>query len=181
LVLEWSPTKAAVAWAKSAVAAYPYDRKIFVTHAYLFHDGSRYDFAKKGIDQLWNPHTYGTAKLDPALPYSKENAHPHGTHDGELLWTELLHDMPGLFLTINGHVLGDGAGLLTSVGHGGENVHQMLTNYQMLDEGGLGYLRLIEIAKDGASMRMKTYSPSLDNFATAADQHFVLPISPPLF
>lgn len=181
LVLEWSPTKAAVAWARKAVAAYPYDRKIFITHAYLFHDGTRYDFATKGNDQPWNPHAYGTAKLDPSLPYSKRNASPEGTYDGEMLWKELLKDMPGLFLTLNGHVLGDGSGLLTSAGYNGEKVHQMLTNFQMLDEGGLGYLRLIEIAPDGATIRMKTYSPSLDRFALASDQHFVLPIDPPLF
>lgn len=181
LVLEWSPTDAAVLWAKKAVAAYPYDRKIFITHAYLFHDGSRYDYRKNGDKQPWNPLSYGTAKRDPALPYSQGNASPEGAHDGEMLWQSLLKDMPGLFLTINGHVLGDGAGLLTSAGHRGEKVHQMLTNFQMLDEGGLGYLRLIEIAPDGASLRMKTYSPSLNQFATAHDQHFVLPIEPPLF
>lgn len=181
LVLEWSPTKTAVAWAKKAVSAYPYDRKIFITHAYLYYDGTRYDFAKKGSEQPWNPLSYGTAKVDPALPYSKRNASPEGAYDGEMLWNELLKDMPGLFLTINGHVLGDGTGVLTSLGHNGENVHQMLTNFQMLDEGGLGYLRLIEIDGDGASMRMKTYSPSLNHFAVAPDQHFVLPIEPPLF
>src|SRR5690606_27906144 len=115
----------------------------------------------------------GTAKRDPRLPYSRENASPEGAYDGEMLWQALLKEMPGLFLTINGHVLGDGAGLLTSAGHRGEKVHQMLTNFQMLDEGGLGYLRLIEIAPDGASLRMKTYSPSLNQFATAEDQHFV--------
>lgn len=181
LVLEWSPTKAAVLWAKKAVEAYPYDRKIFITHAYLYYDGTRYDYAKKGEKQPWNPLSYGTAKTDPTLPYSRANANPEGAHDGEMLWQKLLSDMPGLFLTINGHVLGDGAGILTSAGHRGEKVHQMLTNFQMLDEGGLGYLRLIEIAPDGASMLMKTYSPSLNHFAIAQDQHFVLPIEPPLF
>lgn len=181
LVLEWSPTDAAVKWAKKAISVYETDRKIFVTHAYLFHDGSRYDFAAKGSEQPWNPLTYGTAKVDPKQPYSKENAAPVGAHDGEMLWNELLKDLPGLFLTLNGHVLGDGAGVLTSIGHGGALVHQVLTNFQMLDEGGLGYLRLIEVSPDGARMKMKTYSASLQKFALANDQDFELPISPPLF
>lgn len=180
LVLEWSPTDAAVAWAKKTVALFPDDRKIFVTHAYLFHDGTRYDFAEKGDEQPWNPLTYGTAKLDPEMPYSKVNAIAVGAHDGAMLWNDLLKDLPGLFLTLSGHVLGDGAGVLTSVGHGGAKVHQVLTNFQMLDEGGLGYLRLIEISPDGASMKMKTYSPSLDRFATAEAQNFSLSIDPPL-
>ncbi len=181
LVLEWSPTHAAVAWAKKTMADFPQDRKIFVTHAYLFHDGSRYDFKNKGLEQPWNPLSYGTAKIDPELPYSKENANPIGAYDGEMLWNELLKDLPGLFLTLNGHVLGDGAGVLTSTGKRGAKVHQVLTNFQMLDEGGLGYLRLIEFSSDGSRMKMKTFSPSLGLFATAADQNFELPIDPPLF
>src|SRR5690606_18558684 len=113
LVLGWSPNAATVAWAKKAVSKYPKDRNIFVTHAYLFHDGTRYDFAQKGTDQDWNPLTYGTAKKDPKVPYHQENISKDAAYDGEMLWRELLADMPGLFLTLNGHVLKNGTGLLT--------------------------------------------------------------------
>ena len=57
----------------------------------------------------------------------------------------------------------------------------MLVNYQMFDEGGLGYLRLLELGRSGAALRMSTYSPSLEQWATAPDQHFELPIVPPLW
>jgi hypothetical protein len=181
LVLGWSPNAATVAWAKKALAKYPQDRKIFATHAYLFHDSSRYDFSQKGTDQDWNPLTYGTAKKDPKLPYSKDNIAVDAAYDGEMLWTELLADTPGLFLTLNGHVLKNGTGLLTSQNKLGQKVHQVLVNYQMLNEGGLGYLRLIEFSPDGARMQMKTFSPSLQKYSLAQDQHFLLPIEPPLY
>ncbi len=181
LVLEWSPRSASVAWADQVLSKYRDDRVIFVTHAYLYHDGTRYDFAGKGPKQEWNVQAYGTGKRDASLPPGADNIAVDGAHDGQMLWQGLVRRHPGVFLTLNGHVLGDGAGLLTSTGNSGNRVHQVLVNYQMLDEGGLGYLRLIELSPDGTTMRMKTYSPSLRRFATGSDQDFELDIEPPLW
>lgn len=181
LIVEWSPRTKTVEWAQSVLKKYQRDRVIFITHAYLYYDGTRYDWASKGAAQKWNPRSYGTAKKDPEQPSGEENWAEAGAYDGEMLWQQLLIDHPGVFLTLNGHVLGDGSGLLLSRGNQGNLVAQVLVNYQMLDEGGLGYLRLIEIAPDGKSLQMKTYSPSLDLTATAPDQQFDVPIDPPLY
>lgn len=167
LVLEWSPRKVAVDWARDMLKSYPGDRLIFVTHAYLYHDDSRYDFKKHGASQEWSPKTYGTAAGGDA-------------YDGQMLWDGLLNDQPGLFLTLSGHVLADGSGLLSSRAKAGNLVHQVLVNYQMLDEGGLAYLRLVELLPNKKELRMKTYSPSLSRFATGKDQSFTLKIDPPL-
>ena len=194
LVLEWSPRTATVDWAREAVKKYPSDKKIFITHAYLYYDSTRYDWATHGDTQKWNPRAYGTAHIDPNkpgvdpnkpgdafIPGAPDNWAPEGAYDGEMLWNELLFEMPGLFLTLNGHVLGDGSGVLTSQGKLGNDVHQVLTNFQMLDEGGLGYLRLIEFDQGGRTMKMKTYSPSLGLSATGPEQEFDLKMKPPLF
>ncbi len=180
LVLEWSPRDKTVDWAKGVLAKYPEERLIFVTHAYLYHDDTRYDWARYGKEQRWNPLAYGTAKRDPEQLPGGTNLHPDGAWDGERLWQGLLSDYPGLFLTLNGHVLGDGSGLLSSRGKHGNLVHQVLVNYQVLEEGGLGYLRLLEFSRDGTALRMKTYSPSLDRYATGSDQLFTLSLDPPL-
>ena len=127
-------------------------------------------FAGKRDSQDWNPLVYRTAEAEP-----KE-----GAYDGEMLWNELIRKHQGIFLVLSGHVLNDGEGALTSVGDHGNLVHQMLSNYQMLDEGGLGYLRLLELRPDGRTLRVKTYSPSLDLFATDPAQDFRLEINPPL-
>lgn len=42
------------------------------------------------------------------------------------------------------------------------DVYSMLFDYQGLPEGGLGYLRLMQFDNEGQSMRVRTYSPSLD-------------------
>jgi len=180
LVLEWSPRDKAVAWAKNMLLKYPDERLIFVTHAYLYYDDTRYDWERYGQDQRWNPLAYGTAKRDPDRPPGGDNVHPDGAWDGERLWQGLLSDYAGLFLTLNGHVLGDGSGLSSVRGQHGNLVHQVLVNYQVLEEGGLGYLRLLEFAHDGTTLRMKTYSPSLDRYATASDQLYTLTLEPPL-
>lgn len=181
LVLEWSPRTRAVQWANAVLDKYPRDRVVFVTHAYLYYDGTRYDFAGKGARQEWSPVVYGTGRADPARSPGIGNLPDAGLYDGQRLWDELVRKHPGVFLTLSGHVLGDGAGVLTSQGDGGNQVHQVLTNFQMLREGGLGYLRLIELLPDGKTLRMKTYSPSLQLFATASDQSFDLEVQPPLW
>lgn len=172
LIFEWSTRKAVIDWADKVLAKHPKHRIMMATHAYLYSDSTRYDFKTKGPAQEWNPLAYPTHKDDGP------DAHDH---DGEMIWQALLKKHPGVFLTVNGHVLNNGTGLLTSKGDKGNTVHQMLVNYQMLDEGGLGYLRLLEFLPDGKTLRVKTYSPSLGVFATAKDQDFKLTIDPPLW
>jgi hypothetical protein len=181
LVLEWSPRESAVAWAKGVLAAHPKDRLVLLTHAYLYHDGTRYDWVAKGDSQEWNPHAYGTAKRDPKGPPSEANRTAEGVYDGEALWQALVRGHPGALLTLNGHVLDDGVAHLTSRGDAGNAVHQLLANYQALEQGGLGYLRLLEFSADGRTLRAKTYSPSLGAWATAPEQDFELALDPPLF
>lgn len=171
LALEWSPTRDTVRWANEVLARHPEDRVVVTTHAYLYSDDTRYDFATKGRAQKWNPREY---------PTTIASSDSEGNHDGEMLWSELVRKHANIFLVASGHVLGDGAGRLASRGDAGNTVHQLLSNYQMLDEGGLGFLRLVELEPNGETMHVKTYSPSLGLFSLAPDQNFSLPVEPPL-
>jgi hypothetical protein len=168
LALEWGPRDAVVEWADKVLQAHPRHRTIIITHAYLYDDGERYDWAIYGDEQKWNPHSYGTGRS------------PEGTNDGQELWTKLVQRHPNIILTINGHVLGDGVALLTSTGDAGNAVHQMLVNYQMREEGGQGFMRLLEFTPDGTTVHVRTYSPSLDRWKTDEDDQFALEIVPPL-
>lgn len=162
VMLEWGPRKDVVEWADKVLSAYPNRTAIVVTHAYLFDDGTRYDQARE--DQPWNPHHYGTAKL------------PGGVFDGQELWDTLINEHGNVAMVLSGHVLGDGTGLLSSKGKHGNTVHQMLSNYQMLEEGGRGYLRLLEILPGGNKIQVKTYSPWIDDYLTDQDQQFEIDI-----
>jgi hypothetical protein len=172
LVLEWAPRTSTVAWANQVLSRYPHDRVIVVTHAYLYDDSTRYDWRTRGKTQLWSPFSFSMSKVE---------ARRDPEQDGEMLWNSLVRRHPGVFLLLCGHVGGTGTGYLASRGDDGNVVHQVLANFQLLDEGGLGYLRLFEIQPDGRSLRMKTYSPSLDLYATADTQTGSFEIEPALW
>jgi hypothetical protein len=162
LALEWAPRDRTVEWANEVVEKHREHRAILITHAYMFNDDTRYDWSKYGAQQRWNPHSYLTAKLEG------------GVNDGEDLWRKLILKHPNFFMTLNGHVLGDGLARLTSEASDDHLVHQMLVNYQMKPEGGEGFLRLVEFLPDDQTLQVKAYSPSLDQFKTDPQNQFVL-------
>jgi hypothetical protein len=162
LALEFGPRNSVVAWANSVLDAHPNRKTILITHAYLYDDDTRYDWAAKGPAQIWNPHAYGVGS-DPA-----------GVNDGEELWQKLVkvrRDVPFVF---NGHVLHDGLGRLTSTNDFGQVVHQMLVNYQMQPLGGEAYLRLVEFLPDGKTVQVKAYSPMSGGWKTDSQNQYVL-------
>lgn len=172
LMLEWSPRRTTVQWANQVLSQFRDARVIVATHAYLYDDGTRYDFASRGTEQQWNPLDYATAQ---------GTGLEDGNHDGEMLWNELVRKHANVFMVVSGHVLRQGTAHLTSMGADGNTVDQILVNYQMLDEGGLGYLRLLEFLPDGRTLHMKTFSPSLGLFSYSSDQDFRVQVTPPLW
>lgn len=145
--LEFAPRVDVVRWANDVVAAHPDHEAILITHAYLYHNNYRYNWKQLGTKQEWNPHTYGVA------------AGPEDVMDGEQLWNQLVSKHDQFIMTLNGHVLGDGLGRLKSKGEGGNDVHQMLVNYQMHHKGGEGWMRLMEFRPDGQTVKVCDYSP----------------------
>ncbi len=162
LALEFGPRNATVAWANSILDQYPDRRAIVMTHAYLYDDGTRYDWAAKGVRQAWNPHSY-SIEWDP-----------DGTNDGEELWQKMIRQHPNVVWTLNGHVSNDGLGRLTSKNDAGLDVVQTCVNYQMLDLGGQGYLRLMEFRPDGKTVQIKTYSPYNGAYLTDPQNQFMV-------
>lgn len=167
LSLEFGPRKDVVRWANEVVSHHPDHSVILITHAYVYYDSTRYDWKAKGKSQKWNPYDYGVAKRNG------------GVNDGEDLWNELVSKHPNFALVINGHVLGDGLGFLVSEGAGGCLVPQMLVNFQMKENGGDGWLRLLEIQPDGTTVKAMDYSVTLDQQNTSADNRFEFQIPAP--
>jgi len=150
-----------VRWANEVVARHPDREAILVTHAYLYSDNTRHDFAKFGKQQLWNPHTYGMAANGDAC-------------DGEELWNLLVRRHPNFILTINGHVLNDGLGQLTTAAADGRAVPQLLVNFQMKPNGGDGWLRLLEF-RPGGGLQVYDYSPTRNLTNTSPQNQFAVP------
>jgi hypothetical protein len=165
--LEWGPRDAVVQWADQVLSspAYSNHNAILVTHAYMYSDDTIYDWDTKGTSQNWNPRNpaqYGISNL------------PGGVNDGQDLWDNFVKKHDNFKFVFNGHVLNDGTGKRATLGDNGNVVHQILANYQMNVQGGQGDMRLLEFKADGETVVVRTYSPSLNRYNTAADQSFSL-------
>ena len=160
LALEFGPRDPVLDWANQVVSNYPDRKTILVTHTYLYSDNTLHGSGIEGGQVWWNPHNYGIKN------------EPGGVNDGVEMWDKLVRLHSNIVMVLNGHVLNDGTGQLVSIGDGGNNVYQMLANYQTLSNGGNGYLRLLEFDPAQETVSVKTYSPYLDAYLTDAENQF---------
>lgn len=157
--LEFGPRDDVLAWAGEVLRTYRSLPAVVVTHAYLHVDGSRYDYAARGLSQAFAPRMYG---------YTTDQ----GINDGEDVWRKLVSPNLNVLLVFCGH--DPGIARLTSV-RGGAPVHQVLSDYQWSDElGGSGYLRLLTFDYDRREVVVETYSPYLDRYLTDDANQFTL-------
>ncbi|HLA85411.1 MAG TPA: metallophosphoesterase [Thermoguttaceae bacterium] len=159
--LEWGPRDKTLAWADGILRKYADRKAIVFTHAYLYDDSTRYDWAAKSNRQRWNPHSYKTAG---------------GMNDGEEIWNKLIRKHANVFLVINGHVCGDGLGFQVSKGDHGNPVNEMLVDYQVQPIGGGAWLRLLEFLPDGKTVQAKSYSPLYETYKTDSQNQFVFTV-----
>jgi hypothetical protein len=163
LALEWAPNNQVVQWANDLLAKHPKRRAILVTHAYLYSDATRYDYAAKG----------GSQKNAPHSPKVMQNA---DVNDGEELWQKLVRKN-NFTMVLCGHV-GDGYALLSSKNDLGKTTHQILVDYQHRKLGGEGYLRILEFLPDRKTVRVKSYSPLYDKYLEEPNQQFQFELDP---
>lgn len=194
--LEFAPRKSVVDWAKRVAqhASFRDHTAILVTHAYM-EEGPRDEsgaptairsnWAKYGPRRAHNPHSYGLAKDGKGNQLTGPNA----VHDGEELWQNLVSQVDNFQLTLNGHYLDDNdsntadggpatTAMQVDTGSAGQNVYQMVANYQQLPNGGDGYMRLLEFLPDGKTVVVKTYSPTRNRWLNDPNNYFTIELSP---
>ncbi|MCE9607654.1 MAG: metallophosphoesterase [Planctomycetia bacterium] len=169
LSLEFGPRNDVVRWANEVAAANKDKSIVLLTHAYMYYDETRYDWAKCGKDQKWNPHDYKVAA-----------ATADDVNDGEQLWQKLVSKHENFVLTLNGHVLNDGLARIVSKTPGGREVPQVLVNFQMKPHGGDGWLRLLEFKADGKTVDVRDYSPTLNRQNESKQNRFLMELASPL-
>jgi len=150
--LEFGARDVVLDWASNIMKKHKDRKAIVVTHCYTYSDSTRV-----GEGDKWNPHDYGC-----------------DGNDGEEIWDKFISRHENIFLVLSGHILNDGLGRLTSTGDHGNRVHQILANYQMKDNGGNGWLRIMKFSPAENKIRVTTYSPLLDQYATGPQNEFEL-------
>ncbi len=150
LSLEFGPRNQVLDWAAKVIREHPDHRVIINTHAYLYSDDTRMSEAR---GHKWLPQYYGVGK----------DTGQNAVNNGEQIWKKLAGKYENVLLVFSGHVLNDGTGRLVSTGEQGNEVYQMLANYQRGVEssvnGGNGYLRIIGINTRDSLISVRTYSP----------------------
>ena len=142
LSLEFTPRDATLDWANDVMRRHPNHRTIVNTHEYLTPDSIRSDKTKYPVK---------------------------GNH-GEAVWAKFVSRHKNIFLVVCGHYCREGR--LTSTGANGNQVHQLLSDYQDMHNGGDGYLRTMTFMPDQNRIDVKTYSPVLDAYLTGPTSQF---------
>jgi len=187
LALEFGPRDEVLAWADGVLKVFPTTPAIIITHAYLYRDGSRYDFAGSGDSQEFSPHRY--VMMGQA---------GSSVNDGQEIWDKLIAGNSNVRLVFSGHDVSVNdlppgtAARLSSTRADGSVVHQILANYQTclgppceypdtdvghhVVRGGNGFLRIVRVSPSAGTIAVSTYSPYVDRSLTDGSNHFTLPL-----
>ncbi|HEY5550278.1 MAG TPA: metallophosphoesterase [Opitutaceae bacterium] len=155
LGLEYGPTDETLAWADHLVSNHEDNHKVIVvTHCYMNHDDTR---------------------LGEGDKYNPRGACPEW-NDGEGIWEKFVSRRKNVVMVLSGHVKDDGTGLLISKADEDMPVLQMLANYQFLEHGGQGWLRILKFSPDQKHLEVFTYSPWLGTTRDEPDQQFAIDV-----
>lgn len=159
VVLEFAPRDAVLDWAHKIISYYNHHRVIVLTHSYMYFDDSVHGSKP---EHNWTPAAYGISR------------DTGGVNSGAEIWEKLISRFENISFVFSGHILGDGTGLLESTTPQGNKVFQMLANYQMIQNGGDGFLRILEFDPENKSVSVMTYSPFTGMYKTDKENEFVL-------
>ena len=149
--LLYCPSDQMLGWANNIAATHPESKVIVITHSYL---GNNNQHVKVGDKQnLSNCETF--------WPEEKGN-------EGQQIWEKLISKHSNMQFVFGGHLL---PRRLVSKGLNGNMVFEITTNYQDLENGGNGFLRLLTFFPGRKRVLVQTYSPFLDEYLKD-DQNF---------
>lgn len=151
LNLEIEPSNNTIAWANEIVSQYPNVYTILTTHKYLTDSGTG---------------------LDITRTYSRTG------NTGQDIWNKLVKNNCSIRMVWNGHYhQTDGENMLITKNSCGEDVHQIIQDYQARESGGNGRLRIYTFNPKTDLINVKTYSPTTDTYETDTDSQFSVPFT----
>ena len=116
--------------------------------------------------------TYGNRRAIVLSHFICNTGNPAGFGpQGQAIY-DALKGHANLDLMLCGHVPGEGRRQDT---FNGNTVYTMLSDYQSRTAGGNGWLRILEFSPANNEIRVKTYSPWLNQFETDGDSQFSVP------
>jgi hypothetical protein len=146
LSLNFGPSDKMLEWADGIVEENPECKVMMVTHVYVADDGEL--SSKKSLK---NAGFYGS------------HANGDRRNTGEQVWNKHVKKHENYIMVFSGHLRGPAA-RNTMTGVHGNQVCQMLANYQYEHGGGDGFLRIVEINPNTNEYKVSTFSPFLNEY-----------------
>lgn len=108
------------------------------------------------------------------LPYRSEVSHYGGRGNaGEDIWHKLIKSNCNVRMVLSGHFhTKTGENYLRSVNTCGEEVHQVVQNFQDLEKGGNGFLRIFRFLPIKKEIKVSTYSPYVGKLKKGRKSNF---------
>lgn len=137
LHLEADVPDGVIDWAEGVLVAHPHLPAIVTTHIYL------------------------SDKICGRTPEAYMGG--EGANSGEEIWQKFIRKNPQVFMVLCGHwdTVG-GEWKQVSLNEAGQEVIEVLADFQTRENGGNGWLRVIQFDEAEGNIWFKTYSPSLD-------------------
>jgi len=156
LSLEFAVRNKVLDWAATVIDSHPNYNVIINTHAYMGQNN-------QPLAGRWDNGIAGNTGIEYA-------------NDGQEMWDKRFKQHKNIIFIFSGHILGTGIGHRDTKGVNGNMVYQFAANYQTgVDgsvNGGNGYLRIVDVDPENHMLKIQTYSPTLDQYNTAAGQTF---------
>ena len=113
--------------------------------------------------------THGFLYSD-ASRMTKCKEHSTGAYP-EQIWGKLIKNNTNIFFVLSGHI----PGVARRADNQGRVVYQILADYQDMEKGGNGYLRIMTFQPNNDMLQVSTYSPYLNEYLTDDGNQFKLP------
>lgn len=151
--LEFCPDDKTLQWTSDLLTRYSDRTAIVTSHSFTKADGNR----QTG---------------DTCADYGSTS-----TNNGEEIYQKLIvkDGHANVLMFLGGHDVWSksGGARRTDIAHG-KPVHQLLSDYQHMDEGGSGFLRIMTFYPNNKEIKVETYSPYYDEYKRDRDNQFVL-------
>ncbi|MFZ7946236.1 LamG-like jellyroll fold domain-containing protein [Neobacillus sp. 19] len=130
------------------------------------------DMKNLQTDLEWSKSILNQHKNNPTIIVSHDVIYPETVDNkavavessrGKIIWNELVNENNQVFMTVNGHYFGITHQVKQNAA--GNDVIQMLVNYQYDYRGGNGWLRLVEFDEAKNKLFFRTYSPFVEEMS----------------
>ncbi len=165
IAFEFAPRNDVLRWAGEVCEKHPDHSVIIVTHAFL-----------EPRTNLRLAYTGGYGNKPAPDAAGQPPQEPVDLNFGVEIWDKLASQHANVAMVLCGHACYTNH--RSDPGKAGNVVQQVVVDYQKDENGGNGWMRLLQFLPDGRTVRTRDYSPILDQTCTMPDRSYDMDFAP---